>query len=310
LHLAANNNARSSPSFNNARSLPPPLPPPSTKSSVASRARAAADLPSSPTRLIRVVGSSDGYLSSSSPSNNNGNNNNEGVLRGSFSPSQVRQVLEAWGKDDDTEEEGYWSQGFSDDDRSDASDGRFKNSLKKSSHHLMYTMSQSPETRTSGGTTPTNYDDIASNLEKEKEFYYQHHRVSAYQMAASVKDDAPPSQPQLNDNGNNEVNDDEEDSEHNYDWGLFASAKSWLRSQRDRLHQIELERQVEEQRRILLEEQRKQRALAAEQRINGNVASSTTPTKTKMTMSVAHHSPIRPFHNEEDTLIYSPECLI
>jgi hypothetical protein len=62
--------------------------------------------------------------------------------------------------------------------------------------------------------------------------------------------------------------------------------------------------------RILLEEQRKQRALAAEQRINGNVASSTTPTKTKMTMSVAHHSQIRPFHNEEDTLIYSPECLI
>jgi hypothetical protein len=217
--------------------------------------------------------------------------------------------LEAWGKDDDTEEEGYWSQGFSDDDRSDASDGRFKNSLKKSSHHLMYTMSQSPETRTSGGTTPTNYDDIASNLEKEKEFYYQHHRVSAYQMAASVKDDAPPSQPQLNDNGNNDVNneEEEEDSEHNYDWGLFASAKSWLRSQRDRLHQIELERQVEEQRRILLEEQRKQRALAAEQRINGNVASSTTPTKTKMIMSVAHHSPIRPFHNEEDKLIYSPE---
>ena len=295
-----NSNVRSSTSFNNARSSPLP-----TKSSVASRARAAADLPSSPTRLSLSNDGQQRYLSSlSSPSNNNGNNN-EGVLRGSFSPSQVRQVLEAWGKDDDTEDEGYWSHGFSDDDRSDASDGRFKNSLKKAS---LYTMSQSPETRTSGGTTPTNYDDTASNLEEEEEqFYYQHHRVSAYQMAASVKD-APPSQPLLNDNGNNDINDEEEeDSEHNYDWGLFASAKSWLRSQRDRLHQMELERQVEEQRRILLEEGRKQRELAAERRINGNVASSTTLTKTKMTMSVTHHSPIRPFHNDEDKLIYSPE---
>ena len=297
-----NSNVRSSTSFNNARSSPLP-----TKSSVASRARAAADLPSSPTRLSLSNDGQQRYLSSlSSPSNNNGNNN-EGVLRGSFSPSQVRQVLEAWGKDDDTEDEGYWSQGFSDDDRSDSSECRFKNSLKKSSHHLMYTMSQSPETRTSGGTTPTNYDDTASNLEEEEEFYYQHHRVSAYQMAASVKD-APPSQPQLNDNGDNDINDEEEeDSKHNYDWGLFASAKSWLRSQRDRLHQMELERQVEEQRRILLEEGRKQRELAAERRINGNVASSTTLTKTKMTMSVTHHSPIRPFHNDEDKLIYSPE---
>ena len=230
-------------------------------------------------------------------------------MRGSFSPSQVRQVLEAWGKDDDDDNddddvEGYWGQGFTprcDDDRSDASDGRFKNSLKKSSHHLMYTMSQSPETRTSGGTTPTNYDiTFDTGGGEEKEYYYQHHRVSACILAASAKD-APPSQPQLNDN------DEEEDGEHNYDWGLgvFASAKSWLWSQRERLHQIELERQVEEQRRILLEEGRKQRALAAERRISG-VASS-TPTTTKMMMMMdKHHLPIRSFHNDE-TLIYSPE---
>ncbi len=48
--------------------------------------------------------------------------------------------------------------------------------------------------------------------------------------------------------------------------GLFASAKNWLQSQRERLHQLELERQVEDQRRKLVEEGRKQRAREAEER--------------------------------------------
>ncbi|KAL7437282.1 hypothetical protein ACHAXH_005682 [Discostella pseudostelligera] len=48
--------------------------------------------------------------------------------------------------------------------------------------------------------------------------------------------------------------------------GIFANAKNWLQSQRERLHQLELERQVEDQRRKLVEEGRKQRAREAEER--------------------------------------------
>ncbi len=71
----------------------------------------------------------------------------------------------------------------------------------------------------------------------ERGYRNQHHGVGAYAIVmaeSSVR--APPFQPRLN---------DEDDD----DWslGLFASAKSWLRSQHDRLYQLELKRQVEDQ---------------------------------------------------------------
>jgi hypothetical protein len=71
----------------------------------------------------------------------------------------------------------------------------------------------------------------------ERGYRNQHYGVGAYAIVAtesSVR--APPFQPWLN---NEDVD--------NWSLGLFASAKSWLRSQHDRLYQLELKRQVEDQ---------------------------------------------------------------
>ncbi len=71
----------------------------------------------------------------------------------------------------------------------------------------------------------------------ERGYRNQHHGVGTYTIVvAELSMRAPLFQPQLNDK------DDD-------DWslGLFASAKSWLRSQHDPLYQLELKRQVEDQ---------------------------------------------------------------
>ncbi len=71
----------------------------------------------------------------------------------------------------------------------------------------------------------------------ERGYRNQHHWVGAYAIVAAESSVcAPPFQPRLK---------DEDDD----DWslGLFASAKSWLRPQHDRLYQLELKRQVEDQ---------------------------------------------------------------
>jgi hypothetical protein len=71
----------------------------------------------------------------------------------------------------------------------------------------------------------------------ERQYRNKHHGVGAYAIvAAEMSVRAPPFQPRLNDK------DDD-------DWSLrlFASAKSWLWSQHERLYQLELKRQVEDQ---------------------------------------------------------------
>jgi hypothetical protein len=71
----------------------------------------------------------------------------------------------------------------------------------------------------------------------ERGYRNQHHGVGAYTIvAAEFTVRAPPFQPQLN-------NKDDDD----WSLGLFASTKSWLRSHHDRLYQLELKRQVEDQ---------------------------------------------------------------
>ena len=71
----------------------------------------------------------------------------------------------------------------------------------------------------------------------ERGYRNQHHGVGAYAIVvAELSVRTPPFQPRLNDK------DDD-------DWslGLFASAKSLLRSQHDQLYRLELKRQVEDQ---------------------------------------------------------------
>jgi hypothetical protein len=71
----------------------------------------------------------------------------------------------------------------------------------------------------------------------EEEYHNQHHGVDAYAIVvAELSVRAPFFHPQLNDKDDNDCS-----------FGLFVSAKSWLRSQHDWLHQLELEQQVEDQ---------------------------------------------------------------
>jgi hypothetical protein len=70
----------------------------------------------------------------------------------------------------------------------------------------------------------------------ERGYRNQNHGVGAYAIVvAELSVRAPPFQPRLN-------NEDDDD----WSLGLFASAKSWLR-QHDRLYQLELKWQVEDQ---------------------------------------------------------------
>jgi hypothetical protein len=73
----------------------------------------------------------------------------------------------------------------------------------------------------------------------EEEYCNQHHGVDAYAIvAAELSVRAPPFLLQLN-------NEDDNDCSFGL-FASFASAKSWLRSQHDWLHQLELEQQVED----------------------------------------------------------------
>ncbi|KAL3811463.1 hypothetical protein ACHAXA_004760 [Cyclostephanos tholiformis] len=270
---------------------------PPSSLSVAARARAAADLPSS------SLPSSTSSSSSQWPGGRRDDNDddeddnddvdcnnraaggahcrpdgggNAGVSRGKFSPQQVKVVLDRWGKDDtdiedddyDVDDKNYNDKNHNDDVEDDwgmdiyspSHDERFKESLGRTRHHLMYTMSESPERRGGAGTTSTATTMATTTNDQD---------ASAMTSARAGRGDSrhrhvpPPPQSRLDDG---DFYDDED--ENDYDWGLgiFASARSWLRSQRDRLHQLELERQVEDQRRKLVEEGRRQRALAAERR--------------------------------------------
>lgn len=209
------------------------------KMSVAARARLDADLSSKPVSYY-----------SPKPTDNNA-----GVSRGKFSPKQVKQMMDAWGKDDtsdnssidqnSTQSDGSdWNDEYlrptksadafeSPSNQSRKSEKRYIKSLEKGQHHLRYTQSTSPE------ATP------------DRDMYqYQHHRVSNYKnhMRYNQSSDS------LKSNSSSSV-------EHT---GLFESAKNWLASQREKLHRLELERQVEDQRRKLVEEGRRRRLEEAE----------------------------------------------
>ena len=109
-------------------------------------------------------------------------------------------------------------------------------------------------------------------------FHYQHHIVSAYEREKHSRHrnatDASPAVSRAGRSTNSSnprhrvYNADEPvraDRERDHP-GLFTAVKSWLTIQREKLHEIELERQVEEQRRILVLEGRKRRAIEAEKR--------------------------------------------
>lgn len=249
--------ARDSPLLASKKNSPNRSPPGGAgpRMSVAARARAAADVPSvrrSPPRMPAIGGAVGGGGSSRAGSQRAPSSG--GVMRGKFSKAQVEQLIDQWGREDTDEDDDY----YYDDDSSGADNyegyDQYKQSLERAHHHLQYTTSQSPG--------PTAGESASSG---EEEFHYQHHRVSAYSTAVGnmFVGGGSTVSPRRRDRSyhNQQPHDDEEES-----IGLFASARNWIQSQRDRLHQIELERQVEDQRRKLVDEGRRQRALEAERR--------------------------------------------
>jgi len=234
--------------------------------SVAARARAAADLPS-----VRHTLSGGGDRNNGPP--RMPSSGNAGVTRGKFSKAQVEQMIDEWGKEDTSEEDDddYYYDGTSDssgggdniinsNDNGETGYERYKQSLERTDHHFQYTMSHPPNDPTNdrmGDVVSAERSDTLPAMdamgmtEEEAEFHYQHHRVSAYSTASSRAN-------QLLPQGNKVYRNDGEADDSG---GLFATAKSWLQSQRDRLHQLELERQVQDQRRKLVEEGRRQRSM-------------------------------------------------
>jgi len=264
--------------------------------SVAARARAAADLPSG-----RHTSSGGGGGGGNSGPPRMPASGNAGVTRGKFSQAQVEQMIDDWGKDDTSEEDDDYyydvtsdSSGGGDNinnNNSEAGYEQYKQSLERTHHHLQYTMSHSPNDPTNdrigdvvsaerSDTLPTM--DAMGMTEEEAEFHYQHHRVSAYSTVSGRAN-------QLLPRGNNVYqNQHDHNGEADDSGGLFASAKSWLQSQRDRLHQLELERQVQDQRRKLVEEGRKQRSMESDRRRRN--ASAVGNATTNNTLNVANHN--------------------
>lgn len=230
---------------------------PPTKLSVAARARLQADLPSPQI----IIGSQTACYDSPRPSDNDA-----GVSRGKFSPQQVRQMMDAWGKDDTSDADSSAEQRS--EHSSDGSDWneeylrasnsadalespsnqsrsakRYIKSLEKGRHHLQYTQSTSPE------ATP--------DRNERGMYQYQHHRVSNYNNH-NMKRNSRSSDSLKSNNSSSSDRGVEHSS------GLFQFAKNWLASQREKLHRLELERQVEDQRRKLVEEGRRRRLEEAE----------------------------------------------
>ncbi|KAL7548628.1 hypothetical protein ACHAWF_011899 [Thalassiosira exigua] len=257
--------------------------------SVAARARMQADEPSP--RLKARNRNGGGFNGAAgNPSDESGSprkprqqqpapsSGNAGVARGKFSKEQVRRMVDEWGRSDTSDEEyeeyddyyGASSDGSDADARAEEEGGPYYQHYKKSlggHHHLQYTMSTSPgpdfEDEHLAASSPSSR---LESEEGEQDFHYQHHRVSAYGRARAAT--ASPRRPRGVAGGEISHSRSEEaggaSDEHSQ--GLFATARNWLSAQRDRLHQMELERQVDDQRRKLVEEGRRQRALEAERR--------------------------------------------
>ena len=214
------------------------------KLSVAARARLEADLPTNNRH------SSKSY-NSPKPSDHQ----DAGVSRGKFSPQQVKQMIDAWGKDDTSEAESSEEQ-HSEQESSDGSNWNdvYLSPSLSADAYTSPTANKSSEKRYIKSLEKSNHH-LFTSPDKDNMYQYQHHRVSNYKthMKQSRSTDSLKS----SNSSNNSVGEQR-------NVGIFQTARSWLNSQRDKLHRLELERQVEDQRRKLVEEGRRRRFEEAE----------------------------------------------
>lgn len=254
--------------------LPPR--PPQEKMSVAARARAAADSNNNNNNNTFNNKKKQPLFTSTSAPPSSGN---RGVTRGKFTAAQVKQLADAWGKDDTSDDDEYYYQ-----------DGDDEGSY---------------------------YDEEGEEDEPpyagEEMFHYQHHRVSAYANRYGNGHVHSPPRNNPSHDGNNHHNNNNTDNSNNNNnnnrGGIFALASNWLQNQREKLHQLDLERQVEEQRRKLLEEGRKQREMEAERRRghhhhhHGHNAISPTSSPSKNNSAVASSA------IAGESLVYLDSCV-
>ena len=135
--------------------------------------------------------------------------------------------------------------GTSDSSAGDKGNAYFKRSLVKGHHYL----------HPSHGavTVPA-----ASTAEKHDDFHYQHHRVSAYHRShGDLSGRLPRSDGVVAPKHGRDVDGDEAG-------GMFARALGYFAWQRERWHRLELERQVEDQRRRLAGMARRRHSAADE----------------------------------------------
>ncbi|KAK1741329.1 TLD domain-containing protein [Skeletonema marinoi] len=266
----------------------PPSTPPRGKMSVAARARVAADSKNNNNNKTKKNNNNSKQkpLSNAPPSSGN-----RGITRGKYSAAEAKRLADAWGKDD-TSEEGYYD--YEDDDGSSYYDDEGEDN------------------------GPPYYSN--DNPTEEEMFHYQHHRVSAYSNRyGRGHGGGSPSRGSNNDHHNN-MNHHHNNMNHhhhsnnnnknqgNNSGGIFSLASNWLQNQREKLHQLELERKVEEQRRKLVEEGRKQREAEAEKRRDRGYAISPPGSPTKRQSAVAA-SAIAGDEVATSSLVYMNGCV-
>ncbi|KAL7500221.1 hypothetical protein ACHAWT_008219 [Skeletonema menzelii] len=259
---------------NNTKQLIPPSTSPRGKMSVAARSLAAADFKNNDNNNNNQKDTNNATIEKPPSSGN------RGIARGKYSAAEAKRLADAWGRDDTSEEEGYFD--YYDDDGSSYYDEE------------------------EGDEEPSYYNN--DNPTEEEMFHYQHHRVSAYSNRYGRGHGRSSTPGNHDGNKTNLHSNNKNDGNKNQAGGIFSIATNWLQNQREKLHQLELERKVEEQRRKLVEEGRKQRELEAEKRRDRGYAISPPSSPSKHSSAVAS-SAIAGDEVATSSLVYMNGCV-
>ncbi|KAL3787817.1 hypothetical protein HJC23_003566 [Cyclotella cryptica] len=203
-----------------------------------------------------------------------------GIIRAKFSPSHFQQDV----GDKEDSDGSDWNEEYL--RHPPTVDRRYLQSLRKGRHPLRCTNSISFDASDEHRTTCQHdgmrqYPSISSDGRKSDLANSDSIMGSSSSSESNMGED--------NDNGGKTVKHSahlQQEQQHQQQQhgggGIFESAKNWLQSQREKLARLELERQVEDQRRKLVEEGRRRRILEAERRRREEEAKATA------TMGKAH----------------------
>lgn len=175
-----------------------------------------------------------------------GEEEDAGIVRARFSPSRMRRRLQG-----DDEEGGP------------IADGRYLQSLRKGRHPLRCTDSVSFD-----GSEDNDLASSRVTCSQDDMMRRHRSRSDGSILGSSSSSDSDGNINEDKDNGDTDpcCPTQPQHLQPRAGGGLFESAKNWIQSQREKLARLELERQVEDQRQILVEEGRRRRMQEAERR--------------------------------------------